>query len=150
MGHGLELLSDPVAERLLASTYPARLAYNWTDGTPRVIPICFHWDGSALHFGTQPHAPKIRALSANPQVAVTIDSVTFPYDVLLLRGSVAIEVQDDVVPEYALAVERYMGPEIAPGWLAPFRGQPMAKITFTPEWARVLDFRTRFPSAMSA
>src|SRR5689334_6409645 len=102
MGHGLELLSDPVAERLLASTYPARLAYNWTDGTPRVIPICFHWDGSALHFGTQPHAPKIRALSANPQVAVTIDSVTFPYDVLLLRGSVAIEVQDDVVPEYAL------------------------------------------------
>jgi len=75
MGHGLELLNDPVAVRLLSSTNPARLAYNWTDGTPRVVPICFHWDGSAMHFGTQPHAPKITALRQNPTVALTIDTV---------------------------------------------------------------------------
>jgi hypothetical protein len=41
----LELLNDPVARRLLASPVPARLAYTWTDGTPRVVPIGFHWNG---------------------------------------------------------------------------------------------------------
>lgn len=38
----LALLNDPVAQRLLQSTNPARLAYVWKDGTPRVVPIWFH------------------------------------------------------------------------------------------------------------
>jgi len=38
----LALLEDPVAKRLLESPVPARLAYTWTDGTPRVVPIEFH------------------------------------------------------------------------------------------------------------
>ncbi len=29
----LELLNDPVAQELLQSIMPERLAYNWTDGT---------------------------------------------------------------------------------------------------------------------
>ena len=37
----IALLNDPVARRLLNSTIPARLAYSWTDGTPRVVPIWF-------------------------------------------------------------------------------------------------------------
>ena len=41
----LALLDDPVAQTLLQSTIPARLAYSWTDGTPRVVPIWFHWTG---------------------------------------------------------------------------------------------------------
>lgn len=150
MAHGVELLADPVAERLLGSTNPARLAYNWTDGTVRVVPICFHWDGSAMYFATQPHAPKIKALTADPRIAVTIDGVTFPYEVLLLRGNVRIDFSDGMVPEYAAAVHRYMGPELATGWLAQLEGQPMAKITFRPDWVTVLDFQTRFPSAMGA
>jgi hypothetical protein len=32
----LALLNDPIAQALLQSTIPARLAYSWTDGTPRV------------------------------------------------------------------------------------------------------------------
>ena len=149
MGHGVELLDDPVAQRMLGSTNPARLAYNWTDGTPRVVPIWFHWDGSLLHFGTHPQSPKIKALTASPEVAVTIDSIEFPWDVLLLRGSVAIEVHDDIVAAYASAAERYLGPEMAPGWLSQMKGQPMAEISFTPEWVTVLDFQTRFPSALA-
>jgi len=41
----LELLQEPVSKELLQSKIPARLAYIWTDGTPRVVPILFHWDG---------------------------------------------------------------------------------------------------------
>jgi hypothetical protein len=35
----LGLLNEPVAQRLLQSRIPARLAYVWADGTPRVVPI---------------------------------------------------------------------------------------------------------------
>jgi hypothetical protein len=38
-------LVHPVAKELLASKIPARLAYVWTGGAPRVVPIWFHWTG---------------------------------------------------------------------------------------------------------
>ena len=31
--------NDPVAQQLLQATGPAKFAYTWTDGTPRVVPI---------------------------------------------------------------------------------------------------------------
>ncbi len=62
---GLALLNDPVAQELLRSTSPARLAYVWRDGTPRVVPIWFHWNGKEIILGTPPNAPKVQALSTN-------------------------------------------------------------------------------------
>lgn len=56
------LLDHPVAQRLLQSSAPARLAYTWTDGTPRVVPIGFHWNGTEIVLGTPPDAPKAKAL----------------------------------------------------------------------------------------
>ena len=46
------LLNDPVARELLQSTAPARLAYVWPDGSPRVVPIWFHWNGKEIVLGT--------------------------------------------------------------------------------------------------
>lgn len=56
------LLDDPVAQQLLVSPTPARLAYNWRDGTPRVVPIGFHWNGSEIVLGTPVDAPKMQVL----------------------------------------------------------------------------------------
>jgi nitroimidazol reductase NimA-like FMN-containing flavoprotein (pyridoxamine 5'-phosphate oxidase superfamily) len=82
------VLEDPVAAELLQSTEPARLAYTWTDGTPRVVPIWFHWDGHRLVFGSPADAPKVAVLRERPDVAVTIDrAAQFPYKVLLVRGA---------------------------------------------------------------
>ena len=83
----LELLDDPIAQELLQSTIPARLAYTWTDGTPRVVPIWFHWTGEEVVMASPYDAPKVQALQANPAVALTIDSNTWPHKVLLLRGA---------------------------------------------------------------
>jgi len=47
----LALLQDPIALELLASRQPARLAYTWTDRTPRVVPIWFTWTGDELVCG---------------------------------------------------------------------------------------------------
>ena len=144
----LELLTDPVAESLLGSAIPARLAYTWMDGSPRVVPIWFHWTGDQFVLGSPPKAPKLQALAADPKVALTIDDNAWPHKVMLVRGRAAVELLDDVSPEYELAATRYFGPEQGPAWISTLRGQPMARIAVTPEWVGILDFQTRFPSAL--
>src|SRR5438093_1478381 len=103
------LLNDPVAQKLLQSTVPARLAYTWHDGTPRVVPIWFHWTGEEIVLGTSPLAPKMKVLPHNAKVALTIDSNDFPWKTLLIRGTARVETVDGVTPEYAAAAERYFG-----------------------------------------
>ena len=74
----LELLKDPVAGALLGSVNSARLAYTWTDGSPRVVPIWFHWSGVQFVLGSPPKAPKLTALAADSRVALTIDDNAWP------------------------------------------------------------------------
>ena len=147
----LELLQDAVSQELLQSKIPARLAYIATDGTPRVVPIWFHWNGREFVMATPPKAPKLKALARNPKVALTIDDNVFPHKVLLVRGSARLDAVDGIVPEYAAAAERYFGREQGRAWMQQVRTMmpSMMKITITPEWVGVLDFQTRFPSALS-
>ena len=72
-------------------TDPARFAYTWTDGTPRVVPIWFHWNGEAFVLGTPSTAPKLKALERNRRVALTIDENGFPARVLMARGEAKID-----------------------------------------------------------
>ena len=73
---GLALLQEPVAKALLQSTQPAHLAYVARDGTPRVVPVWFHWTGRALVVGSPPTSPKVQALTPTAPVAVSIDTAT--------------------------------------------------------------------------
>ena len=146
----LGLLKHPVAQELLASKIPARLAYVWTDGTPRVVPIWFHWNGSEFVMATPPKAPKLKALAKNPKVSLTIDDNSFPHKVLLIRGTAQLKTVEGVVPEYVAAAERYFGREQGQAWVAQM-GQmvsSMVRVTITPEWVGLLAFQTRFPSAL--
>jgi PPOX class probable F420-dependent enzyme len=146
----LSLLQNPIAQELLQSKIPARLAYIATDGTPRVVPIWFHWNGREFVMATPPKAPKLKSLARNPKVAITIDDNTFPNKVLMVRGTARLEPVDGIVPEYAKAAERYFGTERGKAWMQQVKTMmtSMMKITITPEWVGVLDFETRFPSAL--
>ena len=149
-GPNLSLLDDPVAQQLLTSAALARLAYTWSDGTPRVVPIWFHWDGQAIVLGTPVKAPKLKVLRSRPEVAVSIDTTDFPYRVLSVRGRAEVDMLDDVSPEYAAAAERYFGQSQGQAWVTQLRGQPMGRIRIVPEWVNILDFETRLPSALSS
>ena len=146
----LALLQHPASQELLASKIPARLAYIATDGTPRVIPIWFHWNGKEIVMGTPPRAPKLKALAKNPRVSLTIDGNDFPHKVLLIRGSARLEPVNGVVPEYAIAADRYFGPEQGKAWVDGLAKMisSMVRVTVTPDWVGLLDFQTRFPSAL--
>jgi len=78
----LSLLRDPVAGWLLRARIPARLAYSGKDGTPRVVPMWFHWNGETFVMGSVPNSPKVAALGARADVALTIDTDVFPHHVL--------------------------------------------------------------------
>lgn len=131
------------AADILRTATLARLAYDGTDGTPRVIPIGFLWTGDAVVLATHPTAPKFAALRARPRVALTIDAPS-PARSLLLRGKAEIEVVDGVAPEYLEAAAKSMQGEELAAFEATCRAtyDRMARISVVPDWARYFDFGT--------
>jgi nitroimidazol reductase NimA-like FMN-containing flavoprotein (pyridoxamine 5'-phosphate oxidase superfamily) len=96
-----EELRHPGARNLLDSATLLRLAYNGSDGFPRVIPIGFYWNGERIVVCTAPTSPKVRALASRPQVALTIDTGSEPATAkaLMVRGLATLETVDGVPHE---------------------------------------------------
>src|SRR5207302_11340698 len=86
------LRTDTVAQDLLGSTIPARLAYAWRDGKPRVVPMWFHWTGEDFLMGAPPNAPKMKVLSDDAEDAFSVDSNEWPYQVLSVRGATTFQI----------------------------------------------------------
>ena len=138
-------LSHPGAQELLGTQRLARLAYTGPDGFPRVIPIGFHWTGQHIIVCTAPSSPKVRALSARPHVALTIDTDDGTASrALSVRGVAAIEIVDGVPDEYLAAAVKGMDGEQARQFEMAVRSmyKQMARITIRPQWARYYDFGT--------
>jgi Pyridoxamine 5'-phosphate oxidase len=145
----VELMNtDPVVQKLVQAPIPARLAYVANDGTPRVIPISYLWTGKGFVFASPPDWPKIKALTANPHVALTVDTTDFPPNILLARGVATVELDQGLPDEYVAASRRIVGAERMADWEAGVRAEDrnMALVTITPTWIKVMDFVTRFPT----
>ena len=143
------LLDTDLARGLLASTELARMAYVVGDGTPRVLPMLFHWTGEEVVMATFGGAHKINALRARPDVAITIDTSATPPQSISLRGRAELTDVEGLVPEYVFAHRRYGGAEQAAAVVAELDrpGMRMVRIAVRPAWVATLDFRTRFPAA---
>jgi hypothetical protein len=146
-----EELEHPGARNLHASATLLRLAYNGSDGFPRVIPIGFYWNGNQIVICTAATAPKVKALSSRPNVAITIDVGDTPAEAraLLVRGVARVDIVDGVPDEYLEASKKTLGAD----QLAEFERQVrstydrMARISVEPAWARFFDFGAgRLPS----
>ncbi|MFJ9784998.1 pyridoxamine 5'-phosphate oxidase family protein [Amycolatopsis sp. NPDC101161] len=145
-----EVLNRPLSRELLARDL-TRLAYTALDGTPRSIPIAFTWNGSRLVLCTSKNAPKLPALRRNPAVALTIDTEVHPPKILLIRGTVELDVVDGIPDEYLQFNGTYeMTPEQRVEWEAGVRSlyDGMVRIVVTPTWAKLIDFETTLPSAV--
>jgi hypothetical protein len=155
----LRLLETELARELLRAPIPARLAFVWTDGTPRVVPTWFHWTGREIvmvtftagpSLGVRHPAARIAALRANPRVALTIDTDGYPPKSLTVRGTAVISEIAGVAAEYAAAARRYLGEEAAGAMLAALDqpGTGQARISVRPDWVGLIDFVTRRPSVL--
>jgi Pyridoxamine 5'-phosphate oxidase len=154
----LRLLETDLAQELLRSSIPARLAFVATDGTPRVVPTWFEWNGAEIvmvtyvagpNAGIRHPAARLAALRANPAVALTIDTEEFPSQSLTIRGRAEINEVDGLAPEYVASAHRYLG-NAAAEMLANMDqpGTVQARTVVRPTWVGLLDFATRLPSPL--
>jgi PPOX class probable F420-dependent enzyme len=67
------------------------------DGQPQTSAVWFHWDGVDFFVVSQPRAPKVRNLAANPRVSLNRNGVGQGDDLVIVQGTV------EVVPDYASA-----------------------------------------------
>lgn len=134
------------ASDLLAATSAAHLAYVAKDGTPRAMPVGVYWTGREFVVSTADTAPKVTALIARPDVALTVDRGDTPGDAraLQVRGRAEVTFVDGVVEEYLMAARKTMGAEAAAQFEKNVRQMydRMARIAVTPTWARFYDFNT--------
>jgi hypothetical protein len=137
-------LSAAGAQELLAATSGAHVAYIAHDGTPRVLPVGFFWTGTEFVISTAATAPKVAALQARPDVALSIDGGVSPGQAraLSVRGQASVEIIDGVVPEYLAAARKSMSAEAATEFEKNCREMydQMARIAIVPTWARFYDF----------
>ncbi|MEV6686449.1 pyridoxamine 5'-phosphate oxidase family protein [Streptomyces sp. NPDC051130] len=146
----MEVLNRPMTRELLARDL-TRLAYVAKDGTPRVVPIAFVWNGSEVVMCTTKNAPKLPALRHNPAVALTIDTEVHPPKILLIRGRAELDVVEGIPDEYLQANgTSTMTPEQRAEWEANVRSlyDGMVRVVVTPTWAKLIDFETTLPSAV--
>ena len=139
-----EELEHPEARNLLDTATLLRLAYNGSDGSPRVIPIGFLWNGEQIVVCTAGTAPKVKALTSRPDVAVTIDVGDTPTSAksLLLRGRARVDIVDGVPDEFIAASSKALGADQVPEFERQVRSlyDRMARISIEPVWARFYDF----------
>jgi hypothetical protein len=147
-----DVLNHPTSRELLARDV-ARLAYVAKDGTPRVVPIAFSWNGSTVVMCTANNAAKVEALGHNPMVALTIDTEVHPPLILLLRGRAELDHVDGIPDEYLEANTTYeMTAEQRVEWEKEVRSlyvDGMVRIVVTPTWAKLIDFESTLPSAVA-
>jgi hypothetical protein len=126
-----------------------RLAYVAADGTPRVVPIGFTWNGTEVVMCTPTNAPKLASLRKNPAVALTIDTEVHPPHILLIRGEAVLDEVEGIPEEYLEASGSYrMTPEQRVVWEAEIRSlyDSMVRIVVEPTWAKLIDFEQTLPT----
>jgi hypothetical protein len=143
-----EILQKPTSQEMLDRDL-TRLAYVAKDGTPRVVPIGFTWNGSAVVMCTPTNAQKLASLRRNPAVALTIDTEVHPPTILLIRGEAVLDEVEGIPDEYFQASGTYkMTPEQRVEWEAEVRSLygSMVRIVVTPTWAKLIDFEETLPT----
>lgn len=144
-----EELGQPGAQQMLRDHSLISLAYIGEDGFPRVVPIGFRWDGRRIVMTTNPTAPKFRALTARPQVALSLDTSEATSSNLnpasrsvQLRGVAEIDVSDAAMDYYIEGSVRSLEGKERAEAEASLRAfhRRIALISVEPTWARFYDF----------
>lgn len=103
---------------LLGSTALAHVATVGPTGEPQVNPVWFDWDGECLRFSQTTARQKLRNVSRDPRIALSIVDPENPYRYLEVRGLVE-RVEPD--PDFAFIdamAKKYLGEDRYP-WSQP-------------------------------
>ncbi len=82
----MSVIPDDYRDLLERPLY-AHLATIRPDGKPQVNPMWFAWDGEHLRFTNTTVRQKYKNVTANPEVAISVNDPDQPYRYLEVRGS---------------------------------------------------------------
>jgi len=89
-------------KRHLKSEYVVWLTTIGADLTPQPRPVWFVWEGSSFVIFSQPHAHKVRHITARPEVALHFNTdETGDADVIVFLGNAALDL--NVPPAHKLS-----------------------------------------------
>jgi PPOX class probable F420-dependent enzyme len=100
------------ADRRLRSEQVAWLTTVRADGQAQSSPVWFLWDGETFLVYSQPGAPKVRNVTANPRVSLHLGDDGAGDDVVIFEGAAAVEPDtpradrvDGYLAKYRAAIE---------------------------------------------
>jgi PPOX class probable F420-dependent enzyme len=100
-------------DTFLRETRIAKLAYLQASGAPTIVPVWFEWDGSAARVFTSRNSPKMRRLTADSRVALSVEEpVGVPERWVTIEGLVSVS-NDGVAELIGRLANRYYTPEKA-------------------------------------
>ena len=79
------------ADRRLRAEPVAWLTTVRADGQPQSTPVWFVWDGETVLLYSQPDAPKVGNVTANPRVSLHLNDDGTGDDVVTLEGAATVE-----------------------------------------------------------
>lgn len=110
------ILDEPV-RRIFDSRNFATVATLRPDGSPQTSVVWIGRDGDTLLFSTTAGRQKVRNLTADPRVSVSIFDMANPYDSVEVRGTAELSADEDRRLPYELS-HKYLGmdpPKDEPG-----------------------------------
>jgi hypothetical protein len=92
----------------------AKLCTHNEDGTIHVVPIWFGYEEGEILVGTQEITRKVRNIKRDNRVTVLVDTTEPRLKGVIWYGEAQLDFQD-VIPKRIGILEKYLGPEEAPG-----------------------------------
>ena len=99
---------------LFAKKAFAHLATVGTDGAPQVTPVWVDYDGTHVRFNTAKGRVKVRNLSRNPRVALSIQDPENPYRYVQIRGRVVEATEQGADAHIDALAKKYLGQDRYP------------------------------------
>ncbi len=107
-------LTHAEIDAFLAEPLIARVATTRPDGRPHVVPVWFYWDGTSVYMETPPTFVKAKNLTANPNIAISIDITEggLRFKAVILEGKAEILTERSYVLDMVKCIyTKYLGPE---------------------------------------
>ena len=85
-------------------------------GAPQPSPVWFLWHDDTVLVYSQPHAPKVRAIRQNPQVALSFNTTPTGGNVVIFRGTAELVLPSPLPSTHDAFMAKYrpsmQGPEV--------------------------------------
>lgn len=131
-------LDAAVRDALLERVGPALCAAISTvqpDGSPRVVPVWYRWDGERILVWSGAGRRWVRDLRAEPRVALSVHEHTAPWSAVVLRGRASVRTGPiaELRDEIEAIVRRYVPASEIASLIASYDdGTPHAIVTIEP------------------